>query len=95
MSVFSVDSDAVLSATAAMRGSIDRLEAESQALLAQLSQLQSSWTGSASAAFAGSAENWRAMHQQLTLALADLNGALGVAGRQYAEVEQASTSLFR
>ena len=94
MSTFSVDSDAVLATTAAMRGSIDRLEAESAALLSQLSQLQGSWTGTAAAAFSGSAENWRSMHQQLTLALADLSGALGVAGRQYADVEQASTSLF-
>lgn len=95
MAVFAVDSDAVLSTTAAMRGSIDRLEAESTALLAQLTQLQGSWTGAAASAFSGTTENWRSMHQQLTLALADISAALGVAGRQYAEVEQASASLFR
>lgn len=95
MATFSVDSDAVLTTTAAIRGSIDRLEAESSALLAQLSSLQGSWTGTAAAAFHGSAENWRATHLQLTAALADINQALSVAGRQYADVEQSSTSLFR
>lgn len=95
MAVFAVDSDAVLSTTAAMRGSIDRLEAESAALLSQLTQLQGSWTGAAATSFSGTTENWRATHQQLTLALADISAALGVAGRQYAEVEQASAGLFR
>ena len=95
MAVFSVDSDAVLTTTAALRGSIERLEAESSSLLAQLTSLQGSWTGAAASAFHGTAENWRATHLQLTAALADIGQALAAAGRQYAEVEQASTSLFR
>jgi 6 kDa early secretory antigenic target len=95
VAVFSVDSDAVLTTTASMRGTIERLEAESSALLAQLTTLQGSWTGAASSAFHGTAENWRAMHLQLTASLADIGQALAVAGRQYAEVEQSSTSLFR
>jgi 6 kDa early secretory antigenic target len=95
MAVFSVDSDAVLTTTAAMRGSIERLEGESAGLLAQLSQLQGSWTGAAAASFHGSAENWRAMHAQLTAALAEISAALAVAGQQYADVEQHSIGLFR
>jgi 6 kDa early secretory antigenic target len=95
MATFSVDSDAVLTTTAAIRGSIDRLEAESASLLAQLTSLQGSWTGTAATAFHGTAENWRATHQQLTAALADIGQALAVAGRQYADVEHASTGLFR
>ena len=45
MAVFSVDSDAVLTQSAAVRATADRLHAESQAMLAQLTQLQASWTG--------------------------------------------------
>ena len=59
MAVFSVDSDAVLASTAAVRGTIERLQAESNAMLAQLTQLQGSWTGSASIAFHGVVDQWR------------------------------------
>jgi WXG100 family type VII secretion target len=95
MAVFSVDSDAVFTASGAIRATVDRLESESSALLSQLTQLQGSWTGSASAAFAGVVERWRATQREVAAALAEIDGALSVAGRQYAEVEQASTSLFR
>ena len=52
MAVFSVDSDAVLATTSAVRGTIDRIQAETQAMLTQLTQLQATWTGSASVAVA-------------------------------------------
>lgn len=95
MAVFSVDSDAVLTATSAVRGTIERLEAESLSLLAQLTQLQSSWTGAAAAAFQGTVEQWRATQRHVEQTLADINGALAVAGQQYADAEQASMNLFR
>ena len=50
MAIYSVDSDAVLSTTTAVRGTIDRLQSETHAMLAQLTQLQSTWTGTASTA---------------------------------------------
>lgn len=95
MAVFSVDSDAVFTASGAIRATVERLESESSALLSQLTQLQGSWTGAASAAFAGVVERWRATQREVGAALAEIDGALTVAGRQYADVEQASTSLFR
>jgi 6 kDa early secretory antigenic target len=95
MAVFSVDSDAVFTASGAIRASVDRLESESASLLAQLTALQGSWTGSASAAFAGVVERWRATQREVAASLAEIDRALTVAGRQYADVEQASTSLFR
>jgi len=52
MAVFSVDSDAVLATTSAVRGTIDRLQGETSAMMSQLMQLQASWTGSASIASA-------------------------------------------
>ncbi len=95
MAIFSVDSDAVLTATAAVRGTADRLEAETAAMQAQLTQLQSAWTGAASVAFHGVVEQWRATQRQVEESLAAISQALAVAGQQYADAEQASLSLFR
>jgi WXG100 family type VII secretion target len=95
MAVFSVDSDAVLSSTAAIRGTIDRLQGETSALMAQLTGLQGSWTGAAAAAFHSTVEQWRTTQRQVEETLGGINGALAIAGRQYAEAEQASMSLFR
>jgi len=95
MAVFSVDSDAVLTATAAVRGTAERLEAESSAMLGQLTTLQASWTGSASAAFHGVIEQWRATQRQVEDALAAISHALATAGQQYADAEQVNLGLFR
>ena len=95
MAVFSVDSDAVLASTAAVRGTIDRLQAESNAMLAQLTQLQGSWTGSAAIAFQGVVEQWRATQRQVEDSLTGISAALAAAGRQYADTEIAAASLFR
>ncbi|QAY58743.1 WXG100 family type VII secretion target [Microbacterium protaetiae] len=95
MAVYSVDSDAVFSATAAVRGTIDRLQGETQAMLAQLTDLQATWTGAASAAFGGVVDQWRATQLQVEDALSSINHALSAAGHQYAEAEQYTTSLFR
>jgi early secretory antigenic target protein ESAT-6 len=95
MAVYSVDSDAVLSTTAAVRGTIDRLQGETNAMMSQLSHLQATWTGSASIAFQGIVDQWRATQRQVEESLAGINAALGAAGRQYAEAELATASLFR
>lgn len=95
MAVFSVDSDAVLTSTTAVRGTIDRLQAESAAMLSQLTALQSSWTGAASIAFQGTVDQWRATQRQVEDALGSINHALATAGRQYADAEMVNASLFR
>ncbi len=95
MAVFSVDSDAVFTATSQVRGTAERLQAETHAMLAQLTQLQSTWTGAASLAFQGVVDRWRATQVQVEQSLADISGALGAAGRQYSDAEQATASLFR
>lgn len=95
MAVFTVDSDSILTSTATVRGTVDRLQAESDAMLAQLTQLQSSWTGAASAAFSGVVEQWRATQRQVEESLAGISAALGAAGRQYADTELTAASLFR
>jgi early secretory antigenic target protein ESAT-6 len=95
MSVFSVDTDAVHAATAATRGTVERLQAESTALAAQLTQLQSSWTGSASVAFQACGDQWRAAQVHVEQVLASISTALGSAATQYADADQYSASLFR
>jgi len=95
MAVYSVDSDAVLATTAAVRGTIDRIQGETNAMMGQLIQLQATWTGSASVAFHSVVEQWRVTQRQVEESLAGINTALAAAGRQYAEAEQASMSLFR
>jgi len=95
MAVFHVDSDAVLASTAAIRGTIERVQAESAAMLAQLTQLQSSWSGGAATAFQSVIEQWRGTQRTVEDTLSGINHALGAAGRQYAETEQFTAGLFR
>jgi len=95
VAVFSVDSDAVLSSTSVVRGTIDRLQGEANALMSQLTQLQGSWTGAAAVAFQSTVEQWRMTQRTVEESLGGINAALATAGRQYAEAEQASMSLFR
>lgn len=95
MSVFTVDTDAVHAANAAARGTMERLQGESTALMAQLTQLQSSWTGSASVAFQQCSEQWRGAQMHVEQVLASISSALGSAANQYADADQYSASLFR
>ncbi|GAA3913491.1 WXG100 family type VII secretion target [Microbacterium invictum] len=95
MAIFSVDSDAVLTATSAIRATGDRIQGETASMLAQLTQLQGSWTGSAATGFQTVIERWRAAQRDLDGALADISTALGAAGQQYAQTELATAGLFR
>ena len=95
MATFSVDSDAVLTATGAIRATADRLQGESAAMLGQLTQLQGSWTGAAAIAFQGVIDRWRLTQRELEAALGDIGTALSHAGSQYAQTEAAASGLFR
>ncbi|MFC4139795.1 MULTISPECIES: WXG100 family type VII secretion target [unclassified Microbacterium] len=95
MSVFTVDTDAVQAANGATRATIERLQSESAALMSQLTQLQSSWTGSASAAFQQCSEQWRGAQLHVEQVLASIGTALGSAAAQYADADQYSANLFR
>ena len=95
MATFSVDSDAVLTATGAIRATADRLQGETAAMLGQLTQLQGSWTGAAAFAFQGVIDRWRLTQRELEAALGDIGTALSHAGSQYAQTEAAASGLFR
>lgn len=94
MTQFQVDSDALLTTTGAARATMGRIQAEVAALLAQLTGLEGSWTGQASTQFQVAVSAWRTTQQHVEQSADVLNQALGQAGQQYAEVEQANARLF-
>lgn len=95
MTVFTVDTDAVIATTNSVRGTSDRMQAESTAMMAQLTQLQSSWTGTAANAFQACVEEWRGAQAHLEQALASISLAMANAATQYADADQYSAGLFR
>ena len=95
MTRYQVDSEAVVAATATIRGTMDRIQGETSALLSQLLGLEGSWTGAAATGFQGVVTEWKATQARVDEALASIAGALGRAGQQYADVELANAQLFR
>lgn len=94
MTSYHVDSDAVIQSTRSAHGSIERIRTEVQALLGQLTSLEGSWSGQASMAFQSVVADWRATQQRVEESLVGIATALGSAGAQYAETEQANLRLF-
>ena len=94
MTRYQVDSEAVISATSAVRSTIGRLQAEVAALNGQLTSLQGSWSGQAATAFQAVVGDWRATQQRVEESLGTINTALAQAGQQYAEIEAANARLF-
>jgi len=94
MTRYQVDSEAVISATGAVRTSIGRIQSEVAGLHSQLTNLQSSWTGQAATAFSSVVAEWKGTQQRVEENLASLNQALSHAGQQYADIESANASLF-
>jgi len=94
MSRYQVDSDALLGATAAVRGSMGIIEAEVARLSAQLTGLQGSWTGQAAIAFQSVTTDWTATQRRVTESLAAINQALTLAGQQYQDIEAQNARLF-
>ncbi|MEP6481383.1 MAG: WXG100 family type VII secretion target [Rhodoglobus sp.] len=94
MTRYQVDSEAVLSATGAVRTSIGRIQSEVAGLHGQLTNLQSSWTGQAASAFGGVVSDWKVTQQRVEENLAAINQALTHAGQQYADIESANARLF-
>lgn len=94
MTRYQVDSEAVLAATAAAKGTIGRIQGEVGALHGQLTGLQGSWSGPAATAFQGAVTEWRGLERRVEEVLAAMGAALGQAGEQYAEIEAANARLF-
>lgn len=94
MTTYHVDAAQVSAATQSVQGTIGRIQSEVASLLAQLTGLQSSWSGQAATAFQGAVADWRATQLHVEQSLTQLSHALGVAATQYADAEQANARLF-
>lgn len=94
MSAFQVDAEQVQQTATAAMATASRISADTAGLLAQLTGLQSSWSGSAALAFQDTLNQWRATQQVVEQSLASIQQALAAAASQYAEVEQANLRLF-
>jgi early secretory antigenic target protein ESAT-6 len=92
--LYHVDSDEVAAAAGRAGRSAEAIRAEVAALVAQLTALEHSWQGPASAAFAGVLAQWRTAQAQVEAALASLTQALGAAAAGYADAESAATRMF-
>ena len=95
MTRFQVDSEAAAGAAASMRSTVERVRSECAALHGQLTELQGSWTGTASAAFQGVVAEWRSTQQRVEESLTAINTALDRSVQGYVDVEQQNASLFR
>jgi WXG100 family type VII secretion target len=94
MTRFQVDSEAVVTATAAIRAASGRIQGEVGGLLAQLTALQGTWTGQASVGFQAVVGDWKATQQRVEEGLTQISTALAHAGRQYEEIELQNARLF-
>jgi WXG100 family type VII secretion target len=95
MPLFHVDSEAVSHASANAQQSIARIQSEVTALHAQLTNLQSSWSGSAATAFQAVVAEWRSTAARVDESLTSINHALSLAAQQYMDIELATARMFR
>ncbi|SFO02966.1 WXG100 family type VII secretion target [Mycetocola miduiensis] len=95
MTRYQVDSDIMMGTTGSVRARIETIQAEVQAMMHQLTELQSTWTGEASNAFQGVVADWRGTQRRVEESAVTINTALARAGTQYSEIERSNTDLFR
>jgi WXG100 family type VII secretion target len=63
-------------------------------MMRNLLDLQNSWRGQAATQFQHVVTDWKATQERVRQCLEDISAALGAAGQQYAEVEQANARMF-
>jgi WXG100 family type VII secretion target len=95
MPSFHVDSDVVTQTSSQAQQSIVRIQSEVQVLHSQLSNLQSSWRGSAADAFQAVVAEWHLTARRVDESLSSINHALSIAAQQYTEIEMATARMFR
>ena len=94
MAQFQVDSEQISAANLNIQNTIAKLQTEVDALHAQLTALQSSWTGMASSGFQDMLGRWRTTASAVDAQLSEIGIALATAARQYADIETANLRLF-
>jgi len=91
---YEVDSAQVLQAGTAVQASAEQIREEVDRMMRHLLDLQSSWRGQAATSFQGVIGDWQATQERVRSSLEEIQRALAVAGRQYAEVESATAAMF-
>ncbi len=88
--------DAAHVAHAAQKATVtgEAIRAEVTGLVAQLTELESSWQGTAQVAFTELLHQWRAAQAQLEQALDSMGTGLAHAAQQYEEAEATASRMF-
>ena len=94
MSKFGVDVSQVSSASAVVATSVSTIRSEVAAMQRHLTDLQSTWTGSASLAFSGVVAQWQATQVQVESGLDAITSALSRTATTYEDAEAAARTNF-
>lgn len=94
MTAFNVDAAQVAAASVSAAQTADAIRSSVAAMMAQLTGLEASWGGAASANFQGVIAQWQATQVQVEAALESVGMALGHASSTYTEAETSAASLF-
>lgn len=94
MAQFNVNSDDLALKSTAVKGSVDRIRTEVDAMKRNLLDLQASWTGTAATNFQSLMAEWHATELKVEASLESINSTLSMAATQYAQAEAANTRMF-
>ncbi len=95
MSIYQVDSEQLLHASANVAQTSEAIRGSVGAMMAQLQALDGSWVGSASSSFQGLVARWHVTQQQVEDSLDAISNALAHASTSYAEAENATAAMFQ
>lgn len=94
MSRFEVDVAQVTQAGTAVAASAQQIGTEVDRMMGHLLNLQTTWKGQASASFQHLVADWRTTQERVRSSLEEIQRALTLAGRNYAEAEAAAARMF-
>ncbi len=94
MTVYNVDAAQIAAASASANQTADNIRAAVASMMAQLTGLEATWGGAASASFQSVIAQWQATQVQVEAALESVGVALAQASSTYSDAESAATALF-
>lgn len=94
MAQFNVNSEDLTLKSAAVKGSVDRIRLEVDAMRRNLLDLQSTWTGTAASNFQVLLQEWHTTQLKVEASLESINAALATAASSYAQAEAQNTRMF-
>ena len=94
MTSYEVDSARVAQASQAVHASATQIGTEVDRMMRGLLDLQGCWRGQAATSFQHVVTDWRATQERVRAVLEEIQQALTVASRQYADAEEAAVRMF-